>query len=67
MTRVQVEPRSCNQGRRKNNALTLLATLPTDLYNKYKAYKALHHPTMHKQFREVLILNFQILALTIHY
>ena len=27
--RVQVEPRLCNQGRRKNDAFTLLAALPT--------------------------------------
>ena len=29
MTRVRVEPRSCVQGRRENDAFTLSATLPT--------------------------------------
>ena len=29
MTRVRVEPRSCDQGRRKNDAFALSATLPT--------------------------------------
>ena len=29
VTRVRVEPESSNQGRRKNDALTLSATLPT--------------------------------------
>ena len=29
MTRVQVEPRSCDRGHRKNDAFTLSATLPT--------------------------------------
>ena len=29
VTRVQVEPRSCNPNRRKNNAFTLSAALPT--------------------------------------
>ena len=33
MTRVQVEPRSCNQNRRKNDTFTLSATLPTCLHN----------------------------------
>ena len=31
-TRVRVEPRSCDQGCRKNEAFTLLATLPTIYY-----------------------------------
>ena len=29
VTRVRVEPRSCDRGRRKNDAFTLSATLPT--------------------------------------
>ena len=28
MTRVRVEPKSCNQGRRKNDAFTHSVTLP---------------------------------------
>ena len=31
MTRVRVEPRSCDQGRRKNDAFALSATLRTKL------------------------------------
>ena len=32
VTRVRVEPRSCDRGRRKNDAFNLLATLPTFLF-----------------------------------
>ena len=33
MTRVQVEPKSCDRGRRKNDAFTLPDTLPTIYYD----------------------------------
>ena len=35
VTRVWVEPRSCDQGRRKNDAFTLSVTLLFDLLNNF--------------------------------
>ena len=43
MTRVRVEPRPFDQGRRKNDALTHSATLPTDHGKKKQETKIFDH------------------------
>ena len=53
VTRVRVEPRSFNQGRRKNDAFTISATLPTKIWNNIpqdlKDYPYYKFKTMYKK------------------
>ena len=50
VTRVRVEPRSFDQGRRKNDAFTYLATLPT---NNVKIVRCLFSPLILLQLLDI--------------
>ena len=64
MTRMGVKPRSCDQGRRKNDAFTYLAKLPTKLTCHNELILFLPISVEMKKEMRMSILNYKDTTIT---